>query len=402
MWFGIGFKAIWIRLFPNSSASLQAFFVSAFIEEWTKLVGIYVYFNKNKDDFSVTDGIFYGLLLGGGFGLIENTLYFLSSGQWSQILRSITALPIHMMNGGLIGSFLMGYFFYKNKFLRMTRLGFGFLFCVGIHGYYNLMFLNQGELVFHLPVCLLTLFFLTELAIAKSRILLPGYFLKSMGMNLEEYEMLLRHNRHEGWIQSVQKHTKTKVVRLFQWPNSRHLGISLFFLVPAIVSLFFVNEFPLWIRKFFPGLSLADFFALFTIYPFILSLMVFFGGSLNPYFFRDRMLEVPLFSSVDLYGKEEENTSMFHILWNLFFVPTAKAYEKNQEVQVEFWIGLRQYRNLKAKILWSRENEEGNYGTMCELTRIPWAFLFAWNYLRFRQNVKNLLFRKVFLDESIH
>lgn len=392
----IGLQAFFLQLVPSGGPLWNSFFLSSFVEEFAKLLGIYLFFSKNQDEFTVTDGIFYGLVLGGGFGLVENILYFINTGLWSQVLRSITALPIHMMNGGLLGALTMMFLFYKNPVFKWGNLFRGFFICVFFHGLYNLSLFQEIDLLIILPVCILALFFLLEITIAKSRILVPGHILNLMDMHLEEYEILSRHNRHEGWIQNVQKHISTSGIRLFQYPNLRHTILTIFFLIPGILSVYLLQDAPEWIAYKFPDLALQDYFALFVIYPMVLAMMFFFAGILNPYFFRDRMLSVPLFSSVDMHvGDKEENSAIFHINANLFYLPTSKNYESNTEVSFDMWIGLECFTGLKGKVLWSRENEEGNCGVMCELNSIPYTFLLKWNFFRFKQNLKNLFLRKV-------
>ncbi|TGL18768.1 PrsW family intramembrane metalloprotease [Leptospira yanagawae] len=394
--FAIAIQALFLHFLPNVGVLWNSFFLSSFVEEFAKLLGIYLFFSKNQDEFTVTDGIFYGLVLGGGFGLVENILYFINTGLWSQVLRSITALPIHMMNGGLVGAFTMMFLFHKNPVFKWGNLITGFFVCVFIHGLYNLSLFQEIDLLVILPICILTLFFMLELTIAKSRILVPGQILKLMDMSMEEYEILSRHNRHEGWIQNVQKHISTSGIRLFQYPNLRHTILTIFFLIPGILSIYLLYESPEWISRKFPDLILQDYFALFVMYPIVLSLMFFFVGILNPYFFRDRMLAVPLFSSVDMHvGEKEENSAIFHITANMFYLPTSQNFPKNTEAIFDLWIGLTCFSGLPGKILWSRENEEGNCGVMCQLESIPFLFLLQWNFLRFKQNLKNLFLRKV-------
>ncbi|TGL04289.1 PrsW family intramembrane metalloprotease [Leptospira bouyouniensis] len=392
----IGLQAILLQLVPNGGPIWNSFFLSSFVEEFAKLLGIYLFFSKNQDEFTVTDGIFYGLVLGGGFGLVENILYYINTGLWSQVLRSITALPIHMMNGGLVGAFTMMFLFHKNPLFKWGKLFYGLMICVFFHGLYNLSLFQEIDLLVILPICILFLFFFLEIIIAKSRILVPGHILKLMDMSMEEYEILSRHNRHEGWIQNVQKHISTSGIRLFQYPNLRHTILTTFFLIPGVLSIYLLNEAPDWISHKFPDLVIQDYFALFVMYPIVLALMFFFAGILNPYFFRDRMLAVPLFSSVDMHIKEkEENSAIFHIKANLFYLPTSQNYPKDTEARFDLWLGLNCFSGLNGKILWSRENEEGNCGVMCELNSIPFSFLLQWNFLRFKQNLKNLFLRKV-------
>jgi len=388
----LALQALVLMVNPYPGHEFKAIVLSGTIEEFSKLLGIYLFFRKNQDEFTVTDGIFYGLVLGGGFGLLENILYFIDSGLWSQVLRSITALPIHMINGGLVGAFLMIFLFSGNQIYRFLRLLIGIGFCISIHALYNYSLFTDSGIIAVLPFCILVLFFVLEVTIAKSRILLPGYVLKLMNMTVEEYEILSRHNRHEGWIQNVQKHTLDNHISLFQIPSLRIGLLTAFFLVPSIVSILVLIYHPEFITHTFTDLEIKDYFALFVIYPAVLGVMFFFGGVLNPYFFRDRMLAVPLFGSVDLkLGDEEENTALFHIYLNKFYIPVSQIYPPNTKVVFDLWVGVTCYRNISGKILWSKE---GNCGAMCETDSLEWKYLAHWTLVRTRQNLKNLFVRK--------
>ncbi len=391
----LAIQASILLLNPHPSYEFKAIFLSGTVEEFSKLIGIYIFFRKNQDEFTVTDGIFYGLVLGGGFGLLENILYFIDSGLWSQVLRSISSLPIHMMNGGLVGAFLMIFLFSENSFIRWIRLLFGLSICILIHAIYNYSLFLDSNILVVLPACILTLFFILEITIAKSRILIPGYVLKLMNMTVEEYEIISRHNRHEGWIQNVQKHISTSNIRLLKLPSLRHIVVTIFFLIPTLISAGLFIYDPIIITKMFIDLELKDYFALFIIYPAVLAFMFFFAGVLNPYFFRDRMLAVPLFGSVDIkLSNSEENTALFNIYWNKFYIPVSKTYAPKTIAIFDLWIGISQYPNLKGEILWVKENEEGSYGAMCSLFDVPYRFLIRWYLVRLKQNLKNLLIRK--------
>lgn len=391
----LGCQAFLLDLNPYPSNEFKALILSGLVEETSKMLGVYLFFRKNQDEFSVTDGIFYGLVLGGGFGLLENILYFIDTGLWSQVLRSITALPIHMINGGLMGAFTMIFLFSGKEVSRVLRLIRASSLCICVHAIYNYSLFEDTGIALVLPFSILTLFFALELTIAKSRILLPGYVLKLLSITVEEYEIMSQHNRHEGWIQNVQKHVDGKSIKLLQIPNWRHSTVTAFFLLPAFVSFSAFLYSPDLIATTFPDLEVRDFFILFVIYPFVLACMFFFGGILNPYFFRDRMLEVPLFGSADIsVDSIEENSTFFLIHLRKFYVPVSREYEKGTKVMFSLWIGIENYDGLAGQILWCKNNDDGTFGAMCLLDRIPWRFIFRWHFVRYRQNFRNLFIRK--------
>jgi|GEM_PF-1847713 len=380
---------------PYPGNLFKAILLSGFCEEFAKLLGIFLFFRKNQDEFSVIDGLFYGLVLGGGFGLLENILYFIDTGLWSQTLRSITALPIHMMNGGLIGGFTMIYLISGNDLARIYRLLKGLLICIGIHAFYNYFLFIEFALGFSVTLSILFLFIILEVMIAKSRVLLPGYVLKLLSMTVEEYEIMSQHNRHEGWIQNVQKQEPSKRINLFRIPNWRSMATGIFFIIPGLISFILYIVDSGLISQIFPEMEIREFFVLFVIYPFLLGFIIFFGGIFNPYFFRDRMLEVPLFGSCDVRIMEnEEIGTFFNIHLRKFYVPISKEYPVGTRASFDLWIGLIGFKNLSGKVIWTKRTEEGNFGAMFLLDEIPWKFLLVWFWIRLRQNTRNLFLKK--------
>jgi RsiW-degrading membrane proteinase PrsW (M82 family) len=113
---------------------IQAFFVVALAEEFSKYV-IVKYFAQPKKAFNEPyDGIIYAVMVSMGFACTENILYVLEGGYETAILRAFTAVPAHATFG-----ILMGYYMGKAKFsnsrfkLNMAGLFLAVLF----HGAYD-------------------------------------------------------------------------------------------------------------------------------------------------------------------------------------------------------------------------------------------------------------------------
>jgi len=113
---------------------VQAFFVVALAEEFSKYV-IVKYFAQPKKAFNEPyDGIIYAVMVSMGFACTENIMYVLQGGYETAILRAFTAVPAHATFG-----ILMGYYMGKAKFsnnrliLNMTGLFLAVLF----HGAYD-------------------------------------------------------------------------------------------------------------------------------------------------------------------------------------------------------------------------------------------------------------------------
>lgn len=113
---------------------IQAFFVVALAEEFSKYV-IVKYFNQPRKAFNEPyDGIIYAVMVSMGFACTENIMYVLEGGYTTAILRAFTAVPAHATFGILMGYYMGKAKFSNNRFkLNMAGLFLAVLF----HGAYD-------------------------------------------------------------------------------------------------------------------------------------------------------------------------------------------------------------------------------------------------------------------------
>ncbi|WP_411768458.1 PrsW family intramembrane metalloprotease [Winogradskyella sp. A3E31] len=119
---------------------VQAFFVVALSEEFSKYIFV-KYFGQTRKAFDEPyDGIMYAVMVSMGFACTENILYVLEGGYEVAILRAFTAVPAHATFGILMGYYMGKAKFSKNRFLlNMTGLFTAVLF----HGAYDFfLFIN--------------------------------------------------------------------------------------------------------------------------------------------------------------------------------------------------------------------------------------------------------------------
>lgn len=127
---------------------ILSFYDAALHEELAKylifIVG--VYFMKDLDEWY--DGILYGIMIGLGFGFVENVFYFFSyfdlHGTDLLIQRSVHSMPMHALIGGI-----MGYYLGKSKFtVQEDKIALFHLLSISIpialHGAFNFVLLIGG------------------------------------------------------------------------------------------------------------------------------------------------------------------------------------------------------------------------------------------------------------------
>ncbi len=119
---------------------IQAFFVVALSEEFSKYVIVRYIAQPRKSFNEPYDGIIYAVMVSMGFACTENIMYVLEGGYQVAILRAFTAVPAHATFGILMGYFMGKAKFSKNKILLNLT---GLLLAILFHGAYDFfLFIN--------------------------------------------------------------------------------------------------------------------------------------------------------------------------------------------------------------------------------------------------------------------
>jgi RsiW-degrading membrane proteinase PrsW (M82 family) len=122
---------------PVASALGEAFLVTAIPEELVKF-GIILLVSQSRHFDDPMDGIVYGVAASMGFAGLENILYVTEHGMATAIMRAVTAVPSHAMDG-----LLMGYFLALSKFAGRNRRRFlvsSLVIPILFHGVYDSVF----------------------------------------------------------------------------------------------------------------------------------------------------------------------------------------------------------------------------------------------------------------------
>lgn len=118
----------------------KAFVQAAFAEEGFKMLAFMLLFWKSKDFNERFDGIVYAVFISLGFAAVENVLYVTGNGWQTGVMRALTAVPGHALDG-----VVMGYFIGRAKFDPLKRrvlLAYALIVPVLLHGAYDaLLFL---------------------------------------------------------------------------------------------------------------------------------------------------------------------------------------------------------------------------------------------------------------------
>lgn len=136
------FEIISSDIFNYETSSLLRILLLSLIEEYSKLMVLYLFISKSRNFDDVYDGFLYSSFVALSFGAFETLIYvfdeldFLSMASLA-ILRSITSVPLHLICG-----IVMGYYVGVEKFSwgtgnRIKNLLMSLLIPTIIHFIYN-------------------------------------------------------------------------------------------------------------------------------------------------------------------------------------------------------------------------------------------------------------------------
>jgi RsiW-degrading membrane proteinase PrsW (M82 family) len=403
-----------------------AFFYSALLEELVKcfLIFLLLWYFKIRE--VLYDGIYYGIVVGGAFGFVENTIYASVLSFWPMMLRTITSSTLHMLNGGIVGYFTMKFLFteakYKSWFKnnvsaawtfsffnwesssnRRTRYNYllqGFAIAYLSHAIYNFFGFIGGKYLMVLPLMLVYNFIVLEFLGAYAKSSLPKYALDLIELSIQDYELIRRYTKYELWLYREQK-LSIKSVNLFQKVSLRRSLLILFFILFSIAAIVLHFYFPEIRKSFFKEILFYEYISIFIFYPIMIAVSVLFAGLVNPEFFQREILRVPLICVLDLKSKfYQETTMVFYLTGYGFYAPLIDPEKLSGDLELNFLVGTREFKGLKGYAIWINENKDEPAsaksrftvsGALIRFNRFPVSLILYWNWERWSLRLRNFL-----------
>ena len=143
----------------------NSFVVTAFTEEFFKLLFLYLLIWKSAEFNEKFDGIVYAVFISLGFAAVENIMYVFDYGTQVGYIRALTAVPAHFLFGINMGYFVGMAKFYPDKKGRLMRAAL--LYPLVLHGLYDFILMSEHPqaLIIFLPF----VFFMWKIGIKKMK-----------------------------------------------------------------------------------------------------------------------------------------------------------------------------------------------------------------------------------------
>ncbi|MCB1325278.1 MAG: PrsW family intramembrane metalloprotease [Spirochaetales bacterium] len=355
----------------TDSPLLRALFHAAFIEEGIRLLFLYILFRFSSRDFTVTEGIFEGVMLGLGFAITENVQYGLAYSGYVILLRAVSSVPLHVFASAIMGYYLAHADLCRiadterglvaggqsNRARRFRLRGLGIFLPWGLHGVYDFCLLSGGRLVYLVPLLLIGAYLLVEYLIERGRLIFGRNVLTMLGINADDVDTLLRQKEYEKWLLDTQTvdEPEPRLLHLRVWPLHRTIaGLALCVLALALFLLYETKG-----AEAFAVLRIhhqASLISLLVLYPASVGLMLLLSGKINYLYVRNKMLRVPVPIRVRIFsdrGGGAEEAIALDLRPSGVFLNVMEDYERSDLLVLEFEPDKQLPVRILAQVHWS-------------------------------------------------
>ncbi len=391
----LGWEAIVYDLFENWNLFAKAVLLGAIPEEAAKTILIYLFLRKTKRNSNLADGLYFGLTLGTSFGCIENVFYSFQLEFWPSLLRAGTSLPLHTFSGGILGFFILKKLQSRKGNLSGLEFCLSFLGLILLHGVYNLFLLEGGYAIIFIPLILGLSLLALELLVVQAEVTLPFEMIQAESLFVDDYSMIRKFSRYDSWLRSAQSTEKLKEIPLFRTLSPGRTLIAIFLFGIPIFCLNFYLFVPEMIPYYLKNISTLEFIILFMEYPAWLGFLLLLRGVFNPSFFRERILKIPLFLSVNLGPSGDKEPSLAYSLSRKgFYSPVVREPVLGEKTLVSFYIAGKSFEGIPVIPIWKNfrvEDPTHESGALFRFSNIPWT-LIGWRWMiRVKQQYRNAL-----------
>ncbi|MBP9889541.1 MAG: cyclic nucleotide-binding domain-containing protein [Leptospiraceae bacterium] len=401
----------WLDDFFESDAKILTGFINAALfEKTTAFLFLFFLFRKQYSKLNVNESVCFGMFLGIGFSALENIFYAIQTNSSMIFLRMFTSVPLHITTCGIIAYYLalrQAYFTTKN---RTSNLIYAYTIPLLFHGIYDSCLLIGNEITYVIGPELVFLILALEYLMARALALPHTSELEKQKISLEDWEAIQLQPQYERWIIRSMGKKNAEFVPFFSISIDvkRGIAIGLLLLVSVVFYLFQAQ------LVYIFDLKLNDFemITLFAIYPIVLGFNLFLLGAINPEYFKNSIISIPIIMEVNV-EKGLDTKSMVGSEVSSFnsFLRTFDTLEIGHTLEISYLYSDFKSPTIKGTVIWdNHEDFERPMGSIVRFETLPKGFhrfLFQYELYKLGKGILyNLKFpgfkkiRKLFVKES--
>ena len=295
----------------------------------------------------------------------------------------------------------MGYYLSMGKQCRDNIFVYSYylkalLFPVILHGMFDYILLQGGRFSYLSSPMLIFLVLFLETLLAKSQTMMAFDVLRGMKVRFEDWLTINRQSRYERWIMRSMGLPGVSSEPFFFWrPGFIRFLLVIGFIAFSLTALSFRQEF---IELLSLTISNNEQIILLGVFPASLALIVILVGAINPEFFRNSEIKMPIISDVEIetdYGIEETFIS-YDISSANCFLRTSEPLGMRKEVTFRFSLKGFVSDELTGYVVWENHIDRMEpFGTIIGIKnrnrKFIFGFLFKYHLYRLYKGMIFLL-----------
>jgi CRP-like cAMP-binding protein/RsiW-degrading membrane proteinase PrsW (M82 family) len=362
-------------LLPLTNPIAAGFIKAALIEKigaFAILLIIHMYY----PNFSVMEAVISSMIFGIGFSAVENIGYAMSFGYNIIILRILYSVPLHMTTCGIMGYYLGLRRMSSTISYRTIYSIKGLIFAVILHGIFDSVLLLGGYMSFATSPFLILLVIILEVLLARSQTMIPSSICWALQLRFEDWLSIERQPKFDRWILQSMGMPNTVSEPFFQWrPGLLRFFFVIMSMIAAMAGLAFRDEAT---SSLGVNLRPEEQLILLGIFPFSIGIILILVGAINPDFFKNSKISIPIISDVEVkrQGAFEEILVTYDITAANCFLKTAEPLGLGTKKEVRFVFPHFSSQDITGTVIWeNHSNPHTPLGTIVRLDNIPIAFI---------------------------
>jgi len=362
------------KISVGSGVYITAFFKAAFIEKIFTFIILYFLLVKFYKNLNTKESIAFAMFLGLGFAFIENIIYSVDNNLSVMLTRIISSVPMHFTTCGIMGYFISKKRLYNYRPYKISALFIGFTIPYIIHSAYDYFLFSGGSKTYGIAPSLVIAIFLLEFLIAKALSRPDKDSLKSEKIFLEDWIAIKKIPQYEKWIKRSMGIKNIELVPffLFSYPVQRLILLGILVFLPFLYIIYELLD-----ADFIKiTLSPEEQVSLFIMYPFMYVFDLLLQGSINPKYFENNILRIPIISNVKIIGDKIYSTTSADIsLCNTFF-KTLQPLNIGTDVSFHFEFSGISSPVLHGRVIWENHNDPGKpFGSVVKWKVLKMSFV---------------------------
>lgn len=338
-------------------------------------------------NFSMMESILSAMIFGIGFSAVENVFYAVNFGFSIIAIRILFSVPLHLTTCGIMGYYLGKRTMSTTRVNRVYYSVMALTVSILLHGIFDTAMLMGGSLSYLASPMLIGMVIALEIFMAHAQTMLPRDVIAAMDLRHEEWEMIVRQPVYERWILQSMGTPDRDPELFFQWrPGLIRFSFVIIFMVAALMGLAFRVEITDLLNA---GLGTQDQVIILGAFPFSISVILILVGAINPNFFRNSKIKIPVITDVEVTtaGEFEEVLVTYDITTANCFLRTAEPLGAGTKKTVRFELQNFSSPVMEGVIVWENHvNPHAPRGSVIRLIDPSPRFYFAFmaRYVVFR------------------